>query len=125
MLFQLLSTIEVNLVQSAYLCVIFHVKYQKLPFLAVSRGFNLISNSWLNPRWRPRWLPLLVTSQASSSVTTHKIQLFRERLSEKVHATIPKGIVDGFEFTVLQRNLKEWHESHRRMFANAKGIKQQ
>ena len=35
------------------------------------------------------------------------IQLFRERLSEKVHATIPKGIVGGFEFTVLQRNLKE------------------
>ena len=35
------------------------------------------------------------------------IQLFRERLSEKVHATIPKGIVEGFEFTVLQRNLKE------------------
>ena len=33
--------------------------------------------------------------------------LFRERLSEKVHATIPKGIVVGFEFTVLQRNLKE------------------
>ena len=31
------------------------------------------------------------------------IQLFRERLSEKVHATIPKGIVGGFEFTVLQR----------------------
>ena len=38
------------------------------------------------------------------------IQLFREMLSEKVHATIPKGIVGGFEFTVLQRNLKEWHE---------------
>ena len=35
------------------------------------------------------------------------IQLFRERLSEKVHATIPKGIVGGFEFTVLQRNLNE------------------
>ena len=29
------------------------------------------------------------------------IQLFRERLSEKVHATIPKGIVGGFKFTVL------------------------
>ena len=29
---------------------------------------------------------------------------------EKVHATIPKGIVGGFEFTVIQRNLKEWHE---------------
>ena len=35
------------------------------------------------------------------------LQLFRERLSEKVYATIPKGIVGGFEFTVLQRNLKE------------------
>ena len=37
----------------------------------------------------------------------HNIQLFRERLSEKVHATVPKRIVGGFEFTVLQRNLKE------------------
>ena len=37
----------------------------------------------------------------------HNIQLFRERLSENVHATIPKGIVGSFEFTVLQRNLKE------------------
>ena len=35
------------------------------------------------------------------------IQLFREKLSEKVHATIPKGIVGGFEFSFLQRNLKE------------------
>ena len=31
------------------------------------------------------------------------IQLFRERLSEKVHATITKGIVGGFEFTVLSK----------------------
>ena len=38
------------------------------------------------------------------------IQLFRERLSEKVHATIPKGIVGGFEYTILQRNLKESYE---------------
>ena len=37
------------------------------------------------------------------------IQLFRERLSEKAHATIPKGIVGGFQCTVLQRNLKEWY----------------
>ena len=33
--------------------------------------------------------------------TLHCIQLFQERLSEKVHATIPKGIAGGFEFTVL------------------------
>ena len=39
-----------------------------------------------------------------------RLQLFRERLSEKVQATIPKGIVGGFKFTVLQRNLKEWQE---------------
>ena len=43
-------------------------------------------------------------------VKPDSIQLFRERLSEKGYATILKGIVGGFEFTVLQRNLKEWHE---------------
>ena len=37
-------------------------------------------------------------------------QLFWGRLSDKVHATIPKGIVGGFEFTVFQRNLKEWQD---------------
>ena len=41
------------------------------------------------------------------------IQLSRERLSEKVHATIPKGIVGGFVCPVLQRNLKEWQERPR------------
>ena len=40
------------------------------------------------------------------------IQLFRARLSDRktLHATIPRGIVGGFEFFVLQRDLKEWHE---------------
>ena len=38
------------------------------------------------------------------------IQLFRERLSDKVHTTTPKGIVGGFEFTVFQRNLEEGQE---------------
>ena len=33
-------------------------------------------------------------------------QLFLERLSGKVHATIPEGIVGGFELTVLQRNVR-------------------
>ena len=36
------------------------------------------------------------------------IQLFRKRLSEKVYMTTLKGIVGGFEFTILQSgNLKE------------------
>ena len=38
------------------------------------------------------------------------VQLFRERSSEKVYATIPKGNLGGFEFAVLQRNLREWHK---------------
>ena len=46
MFFQLPSTIKVNLaaeiMQSAYLCVVFHVKHKKI---TISRGFNLISNS--------------------------------------------------------------------------------
>ena len=54
----------------------------------------------------------------------HRIQLFRERLSEKVLATILKGIVGGFDFTVLQRNLKEWARGHGRMFATAKRTQQ-
>ena len=49
-----------------------------------------------------------ITLKRPAAKITH-IQLFRERLSEKVHATIPKGIVGGFEFTLLQRNLKEWY----------------
>ena len=43
----------------------------------------------------------------SSLDLANDIQLFRKRLSEKVLATIPKGILVGFECTVLQRNLKE------------------
>ena len=48
MFFQILSKVKVNLVtrikQSAYLCVIFHVKLKKYHF----SGFysNSISNSW-------------------------------------------------------------------------------
>ena len=55
------------------------------------------------------------------------IQLFGERLPEKVQATIPKGIVSGFELTVDQRNLKEWHDREiiDGMFASAKGKQQE
>ena len=46
LLFQLLSTIKVNLVakimQSAYLCIMFHVKHKKLPFLAVLTWFPIL-----------------------------------------------------------------------------------
>lgn len=36
-----------------------------------------------------------------SAFLEYSIQLFREMLSEKVHRTILKGTVGGFEFTVL------------------------
>ena len=58
-------------------------------------------------------------SQACAFVTSENvlkksgIQLFQERLSEKVHVTVPKGIVGGFECSVLQRNLKKWHRRPR------------
>ena len=45
-----------------------------------------------------------------SKLANYHIQLFQDRLSEKVQATIPKGIVGDFEFTVFQRNFKELHE---------------
>ena len=54
----------------------------------------------------------------------YKLTAISERLSEKVHATILKGIVGGFEFTVLQRSLKEITKGHGRMFASAKGKQQ-
>ena len=42
-------------------------------------------------------------------------------MSEKVHATIPKGIMGGFGFIVLQKDLKECMTGHGLMFASAKG----
>ena len=49
--------------------------------ITLSRSFNLISNSWSNPRWRP----LLMTSQASSGATTLKIYLSLLRRSKAFH----------------------------------------
>ena len=51
--------------------------YYSCQAITISRCFNLISNSWENPRWRP----LLVTSQASSSATIHKIYLILSKNS--------------------------------------------
>ena len=57
--------------------------------------------------WTRSW------ERKSTTITAAYIsfkQLFRERLSDKVHATTAKCIVGGLEFTVFQRNLKEWQE---------------
>ena len=45
--------------------------------------FYLIFNCWQNPSWWIRWRPCSVTSQASSTSTTHKIDLILN-LVEKI-----------------------------------------
>ena len=59
------------------------------------------------PFWRVTFISCLGWSFYVDLANLPCIQLFRERLSEKLYATILKGIVGGFQFTVLQRNLKE------------------
>ena len=58
--------------------------------------------------WKRSWGPQMIVPFRSFHLTDN-IQLFREKLSEEVHATIAKGIVGDFEFTVLQRSLKVWY----------------
>ena len=54
----------------------------------------------------------------------NSIQLFQERLSEKLRATIAKGIVGVFEFTVFQKNFKRMAREAMDVFASAKGKQQ-
>ena len=51
-----------------------------------------------NPGSAPGYKDFCKTARALMTKLNQgfSIQLFRERLSEKVHATIPKGIVGGF-----------------------------
>ena len=58
--------------------------------------------------WKRIWGPHMIVPFRSFHLTDN-IQLFRERLSEEVHATIAKCIVGDFEFNVLQRSLKVWY----------------
>ena len=41
-----------------------------------------------------------------------------------MHATNPKGIVGGFELTVVQKIWKNGTRGYRRMFSNARGKQQ-
>ena len=68
--------------------------------------------AWIEKRYGEDGITYLLKGGAKQ--TGHGIQLFRERLSEKGHATIPKDIVGGFVCPVLQRNLKQGHERPRK-----------
>ena len=52
----------------------------------ISRGYNLIFNSFVKSDMVAKMAPLLVTSQASSSAATDKIYLILLRRSKAVHS---------------------------------------
>ena len=56
------------------------------------------------PKWQ--FESIIVFFKVACCSKGNVIQLFRERLSEKVHATITKGIVGGFRFAFPQRNFE-------------------
>ena len=72
---------------------------QQSKLLASRTKILLVGHAVSSPQHQP--------GEGKHTAWARNIQLFRERSSEKVHATILKGIVGGFEFTVLPRNLKE------------------
>ena len=61
--------------------------------LSISLNLKLAPVPYATPKW-----PIYILKLLSTAIS--------RKVLEKVHATIPKGIVGGFEFTVLQRNLK-------------------
>ena len=66
-----------EMVESVYLCIILHVKNKKWSFIEVL--------TWINKKWRPKWRPLLMPSQASSSATTNKMYLILLRRAKAFH----------------------------------------
>ena len=81
-----------------------------------SKSLRLTRSSWKSSRLSRSSCSLVCFAsytspdEKSEKRTSLWIQLFRERLSTKVHATIPQSNVGGFEFTVPQRNFKEGQE---------------
>ena len=80
-------------------------------YLTITCFTNLCEDNLMGKRERLKSRRERAKRQLCTYITLFfiHVQLFRER-SNKVHATIPKDIAGDFEFTVLQKNLKEWHE---------------
>ena len=84
-----------------------HNKSRRLNTMKSFLAFKVIS-TWIFVYFQKGFtMKLSQNNQLPTAILFCFIQLFRERLSQKGHATIPKGLVGGFEFTVLQRSLKE------------------
>ena len=54
-----------------------------------------------------RILDSLYRQRSRSCILDRHVQLFREWLTEKVQATIPKGIVGGFDKQTMVREAKD------------------
>ena len=70
-----------------YLCVIFHVQHKRLPYLAVLACFQFSAcfQFLVKSKMAAKMATIFVTSQASSSATTHKIYLILLRRSMAFH----------------------------------------
>ena len=76
-----------------------------------------------------------ILSALTIAISSSKCLLYICTQSDLVYTAISRKVVKctrqsrkvfcgWFDFTVLQRNLKEWHRGRRRLFANAKGKQQ-
>ena len=107
---------------------VIHIKSRLSMIVRVNVVLNVDSEWRFAQGWNERYCELTVTliptlrptstlAQFTTSTTEAPlrllhlyynlaIQLFRKRLSEKVHTTTPKGIVGGFEIIVFHRNFE-------------------
>ena len=89
-------------------CSVYSTSVLQIPLNLVRRKAMLHLETNVKIQARPAGSDSVQTNRTSNyPFVLFIIQLFRERLSGKVHATILKGIVGGFEFSFFQRNLKE------------------
>ena len=83
-------------------------------FARLSCGISGDGRSFCDFIWVLSWLSKgLITRSTMHAQWKNELILFTaisRKVVAKVNATIPKSIVGGFEFTLRQRNLKEWHE---------------
>ena len=70
-------------------------------FFFINKYYNICQNLIKKRLGGPQKMPSKVCKLCNVSNLQLKTQLFRERLSGKVDATILKGIVGGFEFRLI------------------------
>ena len=82
--------------------VLFYVWSTKI---TVYCGFNLISNSWSNPRWRTRWRPLLLSSRQNRFEILQHIKISGEGFHQPPPPPPPTGATVGVRICIYVRGL--------------------